>query len=162
MKKTKPTFFKKPIIFRHVIYIHIFSESINAITTKTDDRINILNENLHQYKNHYTLPSPTLRTALDQIPENFAAVSIAKATNNVTLICKRFLPRAKDLGLGNNDKTSTYKEINNLSFNQIVNKHISYFSCKFGIEDVPINNHWLPDIYWVPKMHKTLLNPNLL
>lgn len=72
----------------------MFSESINAITTKTDDRINILNENLNQYKNYYTLPSPTLRTALDQIPENFVAVSIAKATNNVTLICKRFLPRA--------------------------------------------------------------------
>ena len=42
----------------------------------------------------YIYNSPTLRTALDQIPENFVAVSIAKATNNVTLICKRFLPRA--------------------------------------------------------------------
>ena len=110
----------------------------------------------------YIYNSPTLRTALDQIPENFVAVSIAKATNNVTLIYKRFLPRAKDLGLGNNDKTSTYKEINDLSFNQIVNKHISCFSSKFGIGDVPINNNWLPDIYWVPKMHKTLLNPSLL
>ena len=25
---------------------------------------------------------------------------------------------------------------------------------KFGIDNIPIENHQLPDIYWMPKMHK--------
>ena len=45
----------------------LFPEWNNNITTKTDDRINVLNENLHQHKTHDTLSSPTVRTALDQI-----------------------------------------------------------------------------------------------
>ena len=51
----------------------------------------------------------TKRTALDQIHENFMAVSIGKATKNVAQICKRFYACliTKELGLGNNDKTPT-------------------------------------------------------
>ena len=28
---------------------------------------------------------------------------------------------------------------------------------KLGIDNIPIENHRLPNIYWMPKIHKTLL-----
>ena len=43
------------------------------ITTKLDDRINVLNENICQYNNHDSLSSPSVRTALDQICKRFHA-----------------------------------------------------------------------------------------
>ena len=96
----------------------------NNIAIKVDDRIHILNKNLRQYKNHDdTLPSSTVRTTLDQIHENFVVFPIDKATNNFALICKRNNASVitKELGFSNNEKTSTYKEINDLSYNHIVN-----------------------------------------
>ena len=43
------------------------------------------------------------------------------ATDNEALICKRFYASVitKELGLSNNNKTSNYKEMNNLSYNSI-------------------------------------------
>ena len=67
-----------------------FSEPTNNITTEIDNRINVLNENLRQCKNHGTLSSPVVRTALDQINKNFVVVPIDKETNNVALIYERF------------------------------------------------------------------------
>ena len=45
----------------------------NNITTKVDDKTNVLNETMRQYKNHDTLPCPTVRTALDQIHEKLGS-----------------------------------------------------------------------------------------
>lgn len=45
----------------------------NNITTKVDDKTNVLNETMRQYKNHDTLPSPTVRTAFDQIHEKLGS-----------------------------------------------------------------------------------------
>ena len=66
----------------------LFPEWTNNVTTKTDDRINVLNKNLRWYKTHDTLSSPTVRTALDRTYENFAVVPVDKTKNNVALICK--------------------------------------------------------------------------
>ena len=58
---------------------------------------------MHQYKNHDTLSSPTVRTVLDQIYENFVVVPIDKAKKkSVALTCKRFYAFVitKELGLG--------------------------------------------------------------
>ena len=63
-----------------------------------------------------TQSSPTVRTALNQIHKNFVVLQIDKVANNVALLCKHFYVSVitKELGLGNNDKTSTYEEINYL------------------------------------------------
>ena len=63
-----------------------------------------------------TQSSPTVWTALNQIHKNFVALQIDKVANNVALLCKHFYVSVitKELGLGNNDKTSTYEEINYL------------------------------------------------
>ena len=70
--------------------------------------------------------------------------------------------RTEELGIGNNDNTSTYKEINDLSYNQIVNYNISDLSSKFGIENVSIKI--IGDLTCVDflKCIKLLLNQYLL
>ena len=103
-------------------------------------------------------------TTLDLIHKKIVVVPIGKATSNVALIRKRFCASVitKESGLGNNDKRSTYKEINDLSHNIIVNKNISDLSSKLSIEDVSITNHWLPDMYWLPKMYKPTIKPRFI
>ena len=106
----------------------------------------------------------TKRTAFDQIHESFIAVSIDKETKNVAQICKRFYASliTKELGLGNNDKINTCKEINGLSYDYIVNKNINDLSSKFGIKNGSIKNYRVPNMYWLPKFHETPSNPDLL
>ena len=56
----------------------------------------------------------------------------------------------KQLGLGNNDKTSFYKDTNDLSYNHTVSRNISDHSPKFGIENAFIENHQLPKMHTLP------------
>ena len=55
----------------------------------------------------------------------------------------------KELGLGN--------EINDLSFNQIVNKNIKDLSSNFGIGNISIKNYPLPNTGW-KKMRALLVS----
>ena len=54
-------------------------------------------------------------------------LNASMATNNVALIGKHFYASeiTKELGLANNEKIKTYKEIKDLFYNDIVNKKIS-------------------------------------
>ena len=61
---------------------------------------------------------------------------------------------AKELGLGNNNSTKTYNSINNLPRDIIINNNINDVKSKFGIDNVTTENHRLPNMYWLPKMHK--------
>lgn len=69
----------------------------------------------------YVRLSLRFSTTLDRIYENFVVVPVEKTANNVILIFKRFYASVitKELGLSNNNKTSNYKEMNNLSYNSI-------------------------------------------
>ena len=112
----------------------------------------------------YTLLSSTVKTALDQIHENFIEVPIYKATNNVALICKCFYASVitKELGLGNNGKTNTYKDINDLSYNHIGNKNISDLSFKYVIANVSIKIVGYLTCIGCLKCIKPPLTPDLL
>ena len=72
----------------------------------------------------------TVTSALDQFHKNLMVYPIHKARNNVALICKHFLVSVvtKKLGLRNNDQTSTQNEINDFSYNHVVNKNVSDLS----------------------------------
>ena len=105
----------------------LFTGWTNNIITKIDGRINFLNKNLYQDKNQDTLSSSTVASTLDQFYKNLMVYPIYKARKNVALICKHFLVSVvtKTLGLRNNDQTSTQNEINDFSYNHIVNKNVS-------------------------------------
>ena len=54
-----------------------------------------------------------------------------------------------------NSSTYTYNIAGGLSADDIINKKlIRDLKIKFGIDNVPIENHRLPNMYWMPKMHK--------
>ena len=133
-----------------------FSEWTNNIKNKINNRIEMLKNTLHKYNHLDSLSSPDIRVALDNIHKDFVVVPIDKATGNIALICKRFYASviAKELGLGNNNSTKTYNSINNLPTDTIINNNINDLKSKFGIDNVTTENHRLPNMYWLPKMHK--------
>ena len=60
----------------------------------------------------------------------------------------------RELGLNSNSSTDTYKNAGCLSANDIVDGNIRDLKIKFDIDNIRIDNHRLPNMYWMPKMHK--------
>ena len=110
-----------------IISKYFFSEWTNNIKNKINNRIEVLNNTLHKYKQFDALSSPDIRAALENVHKDFVVVPIDKATGNIALICKRFYASviAKEFGLGNNNTTDTYNSINNSSTDTIINSNIN-------------------------------------
>ena len=81
-------------------------------------------------------------------------VPIDKADSNVAFSCKRYYIEviAKELGLLANP-SSTYEHIQNTTPNEIIDNHRSNLKEQFHMT-VPEEMCTLPDIYWLPKLHK--------
>ena len=67
----------------------------------------------------------------------------------------------RELGLNNNSSTDTYKNVGGLSAIDMIDGNIRDVKIKFGIGSIPIENHRLPNMYWMPKMHKNQTNTNI-
>ena len=52
------------------------------------------------------------------------------------------------------DTMDTYKNAGGLSANDIIDGNIRHLKIKIGIDKVPIENHQLPKMYWMPQRHK--------
>ena len=100
------------------------------------------------------LSSPNVKKALDNIHEDFVVVPIDKATGNIALVCIRFYASVitREFGLNNNSSLDTYKNAGGLSANNIIDGNIRDLKIKFGIDHIPIENHRLPNMYWMPKI----------
>ena len=133
-----------------------FLEWTNNVKVKIDERMSHFTNKL--YTNQYMdcLSSPDVKHALDNIHKDFVVVPVEKATGNIVLVCKRFYASVitKELGLNNNSSTDTYNNAGGLSPNDIIDGNIRDLKIKFGIYKIPIENHRLPNMYWIPKMHK--------
>ena len=87
---------------------------------------------------------------LEQLKSQFVFTSIDKASNNISIICKKFyLENIKnELSI-----TPTYTEVNNLYDSEnIINNHVKYYE-KYNIE-MEENCKILPFIHMLPKFHK--------
>ena len=95
------------------------------------------------------LSSPDVKNALDIIHKDFVVAPIDKATGNIALACKRFYSSVmtRELGLNNSWSTDTYKNAGGLSTNGIIDGNIRDLKIKFGIGNIPIENHRLPNMY---------------
>ena len=104
-----------------------------------------------------------MRLEKQVIHSKFVVVPIDKATANIALICKRIYAAVivKELGLGPNNATATYEEIRENS-SDIVSNNIKDLQSKFGINEVSLDNHCLPNMYWLPKMHKHPIKPRFI
>ena len=92
---------------------------------------------------------------------DFTATAIDEVTGNKAHVCKRFYASttciAKELGLNNNSSpTDTSNKINNSPANNtIVDKNIADLKIRFGIGNIPIENHQLPNVWWIYQVHKS-------
>ena len=68
----------------------------------------------------------------------------------------------RELGLNNNLSTDTYKNAGDLSANDIIDGNIRDLKIKFGIDNIPIENHRLPNMYWIHKIHKNPIKARLI
>ena len=75
---------------------------------------------------------------------------------SIALACKRFYTSVvtRKLGLNNNLSTDTCNNAGSLSANDITDKNIRDLKIKFGINTVLIENLRLPNMHWMPKIHK--------
>ena len=89
------------------------------------------------------LSFPNVKNAFDNIHKDFVVVPLDKATGNIALVCKRFYASVitRELGLNNNSFTDTYNNASGLSANNIIDKNIRYLKIKFGIDNIPSENH---------------------
>ena len=87
---------------------------------------------------------------------DFVVVPIDKATGNIALVCKRFYAFVitRKLGLNNNSSTDTYNNAYGLFANYPIDKNIRHLKIKLGIDNISIENHRLPNMYWKHKMYK--------
>ena len=60
----------------------------------------------------------------------------------------------KKLEFNNNSSTNSYNNINNVSANDIIDKNIRDLVIEFGIYNISIKDHRLPNMYWMSRMHK--------
>ena len=101
---------------------------------------------------------------IDNIHKDFIVVPIDKAAGNIALVCKRFYASVitRELGLNNNLSTDTYKNAGGLSANDLIDGNMRDLKIKFGIDNISIENHRLPNIYWIPKRHKNLIKARFI
>ena len=142
---------------KHGISKSYFTEWISNIKSKINKRIVVLKDTLHLYQHERSLDSPEVELALQSIHSKYVVVPIDKATGNISLVCKRFYASviAKELGMGENNSTYTYSQVTNKTAEDIINSNIRDLKQKFGIDNISLDNHCLPNMYWLPKIHKT-------
>ena len=123
-----------------------------------------LTNKLCTIKHRDCLPSLDVKNILDNIHKDFVVIPIDKATGNIALVCKRFYGSVitRQLGLNNNSSTNIYNNAGGLSANDIIDKNIRDLKIKFGIDNIPIENHRLPNMYWMPKMHKNSIKARFI
>ena len=86
-------------------------ERTNNVKVEIDERMSHLTNKLHTNKHMDCLPSPDVKTALDNTHKDFVVVRIDKASGNIALVSKRFYASVitRELGLNNNSSTDTCK-----------------------------------------------------
>ena len=130
-----------------------FQDWKGSVTTKIDERIASLRPN-NRKQHHPILKNDTSKDCLDSLQSKFVLVPIDKASNNIAFICKRFYAKVllEELGLIG-ASTSTYTKIDDRLPNDIIQQHTAELKQKFNIT-VGEDMSTLPDIYWIPKLHK--------
>ena len=121
-----------------------------------DKKVEKLKTTTKPYKCIDVLSDPLTEQYLSELHNKYVIVPIDKATGNIAFVCKRFYASVivDELGLRDQTSTSTYKSVIDKTSNEITKKHVKFLKDKFGLLDHPAENTRLPNIYWLPKMHK--------
>ena len=137
----------------------LFTEWKNKVFECVDNKITSLRTRVHPKRVKKSLSDYDVINYLNELQERYVMVPIDKADSNVAFICKRYYVEvlAKELGLVGS-QNSTYEYLSNTNIDEILNNHKESLHNDVKIT-VPEEMHTLPDIYWLPKLHKTPIKP---
>ena len=130
----------------------LFAEWKLAVIKAMDHRISTFYKK--EKKSASILSDQSSKTCLSELQSKYVMVPIDKAANNVAFVCQRYYAQVilKELGLIGTS-TSTYTSIDDTTTENIVQKHTNELKQQFNIT-VEKDMKTLPDIYWLPKLHK--------
>ena len=132
----------------------VFDDWKGTILASIDERISSLTPKRNNSKRSLFQNEATL-LCLSDLHSKYVMVPIDKASNNIAFVCKRFYAQVllKELGLLG-DSTSTYANIDHLKPEDIIARHQTQVKdmFKMSLEEDMLT---LPDIYWMPKLHKS-------
>ena len=102
------------------------------------------------------LEDPQIKTYLTEQQSKYVLVPVGKAGNNIIFVCKYYLTRTLMNELGINSVTnlnSTYiNQVNTVD--ELIQTQATTLADVFDIKLQQMEKN-LPQIYWIPKLHKT-------
>ena len=112
-------------------------------------RISYLRQRHINKRKKHVLKNKVHLNSLEYMHENFVLVPADKASNNVTIVCKKYYLDGviRELSL-----TSTYQEVSR-SCDDIAMRHIRYTEQNSIV--LQPEHETLPSFYWLPKLHKS-------
>ena len=92
---------------------------------------------------------------LSELHSKYVIVPIDKASNNISIICKKFYIQVlmNEVGFLNGPNL-TYSNVTDKTASQVIDDNVEY-SERLGFEIEEDREKSLPIIYWTPKFHKT-------
>ena len=136
---------------------HSFSQWKDKILELVDIRIVNIRKTFVEREVQQILNDQCVKDDLKSLHSKFVFVPIDKASNNIAIICKRLYASViyKELNfanLGESNDGNTYKKVNGLSPEEVINRHKEYQqNLNIKLEK---DMEKLPRMYWTPKMHK--------
>ena len=136
----------------HVSALEEWSETVKLIISS---RITNL-----QHRNfgpcHKILDEPHIKTYLTELQNKYVLVPADKAGNNIMFVCKYYYIRTlmEELGINSGmNLNSTYiNQVNTVD--ELIQTHATTLADVFDIK-LQQREKNLPQIYWIPKLHKT-------
>ena len=124
-----------------------FDKWKDAVINKVKLRISTLKKKHKPKSVKSTLSDPEVLSYLEKLHKKYVIVYIDKAANNFAFICKKYYMNV----LFNELNSNTYTQ-SNKSIKEIVNNNVQL--CKDFGHILDKKDEKLPNIYWIPKLHK--------
>ena len=130
----------------------VFQNWKTAVLDSVDQKINILKHKIKPLNTRPVLKDPEVTQYLEQLHRRFVIVPIDKASNNFAFICKSFYisKLLDEVGL-NGNPSHTYSKTNE-DIEVLIDRNVKL--CKKFDLNVDQKLHYLPNMYWIPKLHK--------
>ena len=129
----------------------------NTIFDAIQKRVNKLKKirKFHPRQRTKVLDRKDVKNYLENFQKDFVFVPTDKASNNISIVCKKFYVKTllKEVGFFDLDRKQdrTYQEIK-LTSEEIINLHDKE-NQTFGVT-IDNKQYHLPLLLWIPKMHK--------
>ena len=129
-----------------------FADWKNSILEVVNKKIRSLKTKIHPLPRKKILQDIEVKQYLENLHKNYVIVPIDKASNNVSVICKKYYARVILEEIGKLGETNaTYSETSK-SKEEIISDDCLYAD-HLNLE-IPEKHKTLPIMYWTPKMHK--------